>query len=94
MKCTTLIAATAALTAVVPYASADSPDAASGVFWNQEGRASYPGATPPATATAIVATVPQVAGEPAFDSGTGDMSGIVLLTEFSSHKPATIILFK
>lgn len=82
----------AAAVLLLPLAmNADVPDVATGDFWYTEGRASYPGATAAAVATAVVATVPQVSGEPAFDSGVGDAFNFVLTTEFLTFPNGFII---
>ena len=65
-----------------------------GDFWYLDGRASYPGATAAAVATAVVETVPQVSGEPAFDSGVGDACNFVFATEFLTFPNGFILSFR
>ncbi len=74
--------------------NADAPDVTTDDFWYMEGRALYPGATAATVVTAVVATVPQISGEPAFDSGVGDEFNFVLVKEFSSLPKGIILGFK
>lgn len=83
--------AAGAIMSVLP-AMSDVPDVATGDFWYQEGRASYPEATAAATTTVPIATVPQVTGAPAFDSGAGDVAVCPFLTDFFSLAPGFMFI--
>ena len=91
-KCGMLIASVAFM---LPLAArSDAPDPAAADFWYADGRASYPGATAAAVVSAAVAVVPQVSGEPTFDSGAGDVFGFVMDVGFSSCPLGVIIVVR
>ena len=65
-------------------AQADKPDVTDGEFWYLQGRTEYAGSTAATVAFAVMSVVPQVSGNPTFDSGIGDQVEAVLSSEFSS----------
>lgn len=95
MNLKTLATGSIAVALAAPMAApANAPDPDTGAFWYQESRNSYPGATPAATQSTVVSTVPQVSGAPAFDSGIGDIATAAFASEFSSNSPSTTIIFR
>ena len=74
-------------------AQADKPDV-TGEFWYLQGRTEYAGSTAATVASAVMSVVPQVSGNPTFDSGIGDQVEAVLSSEFSSWHRGLCLSFR
>ena len=80
--------------AVAAVNAETAPDPATGDFWYLAGRSGYPGAAAVSVTTVTVATVPQVAGAPAFDSGVGEQCTVRYEREFLSSPCGICVLFR